>query len=58
MEAKVINAFTDRITNVVYLPGATYAGEATRVQELVDGGYLEQPKEKPKKAAPRKKKAE
>lgn len=53
MDAKVIRAFTDRITQGVFLPGETYAGEEPRIAELVAGGYLEQPAEKPKKPAPR-----
>ena len=54
MEAKVIKAFTDRFTDEVFLPGKTFAGDEPRVAELVAGGYLEQPTEKPKKAAPKK----
>lgn len=54
MEAKVIKAFTDRLTQDVFLPGASYVGEDSRIGELVAGGYLEQPMEKPKKAAPKK----
>lgn len=53
MEAKVIRAFTDRYTNDGFLPGSTYVGEEARIAELVAGGYLEQPKEQPKKAAPK-----
>lgn len=56
MEAKVISAFTDRFTDEVYRPGETFAGAEPRVAELVAGGYLEQPMEKPKKAAPKAKK--
>lgn len=54
MEAKVVKAFTDRITQDVFLPGVSYVGEDARIAELVAGGYLEQPAEKPKKAAPKK----
>ena len=54
MEAKVIRAFTDRLTQDVFLPGANYVGEDSRIAELVAGGYLDQPTEQPKKAAPKK----
>lgn len=58
MEAKVIRAFTDRFTNVVYLPDATFVGEGDRIAELAKGGYVDepsQPAEKPKKKAAAKK---
>ena len=50
--AKVIRAFTDRVTGEVYLPGAEYAGE--RTDELAAAGVIEKPAPKPK--AKRKKK--
>lgn len=55
MDAKVISAFTDRLTKNVYLPGDTYAGEDARIAELAAGGYVEEPKKPAPKRAARKK---
>ena len=55
MDAKVISAFTDRETKMVYLPGETYAGEDARVAELAAGGYVEPEKKAAPKRTARKK---
>ena len=41
MKAKVIKAYTDRIENIVRLPGSTVELSAARAGELAEGGYVE-----------------
>lgn len=55
MDAKVISAFTDRLTKEVFIPGDTYAGDEARIAELAAGGYVEEPKKPAPKRAVKKK---
>lgn len=49
MDATVINRFQDKHTGRIYNPGETYSGDAERISELVKGGWVSEPKRKPKK---------
>lgn len=49
MEARVIKAFTDRDSGEVKLPGDTFSGDARRVAELAEGGWVEKPAQRPRK---------
>lgn len=48
MDAAVIKRFCDRLTGRIYKVGETFTGDAERVSELAQGGWV-QPTAKPKK---------
>lgn len=53
MDAKVNKPFTDLEKGGVYMPGDTFSGTASRIDGLVEKGFLRKPKQEPSKRGPK-----